>query len=133
MERVIVQMHGRPILHDVVVSRDSQSHVTMSLNHQNSTADDGAGMLHLCELQVFCRICVVEREKGCGKFGLLLRPHFPALDATCPACARWAQRVEAELRSHSAERTDETAGPGQDQDPSKETIVVEVEAKVAGG
>ena len=42
-------------------------------------------------------------------------------------------RVEAELRSHSAERTDETAGPGQDQDPSKETIVVEVEAKVAGG
>ena len=78
MERVIVQMHGRPILHDVVVSRDSQSHVTMSLNHQNSTADDGAGMLHLCELQVLCRICVVEREERLWEIWLVAKTAFPS-------------------------------------------------------
>ena len=33
-----------------------------------------------------------ERQRGCGKIGLLLRPLFPPLDATCPARAWWAQR-----------------------------------------
>ena len=34
---------------------------------------------------VFAVLCCLERQRGCGKIGLLLRPLFPPLDATCPA------------------------------------------------
>ena len=52
------------------------------------TTRAGAGMLHLRELQVLRRVCVVERQRGCGEIGSLLRPHFPPLDGTCPMRAR---------------------------------------------
>ena len=45
----------------------------------------GAGMLHLRELRVLRCVVCLERQRGCGKIGLSLRPLFPPLDATCPA------------------------------------------------
>ena len=33
-----------------------------------------------------------EKQRGCGKIGLSLRPHFPPLDATCPTRTRWSQQ-----------------------------------------
>ena len=52
-----------------------------------SNPQDGAGMLHLRELRVLRCVACLERQRGCGKIGLLLRPLFPPLDATCPARA----------------------------------------------
>ena len=34
----------------------------------------------------------LERQRGCGKIGLLLRPLFPPLNAKCPVRAWWALR-----------------------------------------
>ena len=47
----------------------------------------GAGVLHLRELRALCCVVCLERQRGCGKIGLSLRPLFPPLDATCPARA----------------------------------------------
>ena len=49
-------------------------------------------MLHLRELRVLHCVVCLERKRGCGKIGLLLRPLFPPLDATCPARTWWALR-----------------------------------------
>ena len=49
-------------------------------------------MLHLLSFGFFAEWLFRERQRGCGKIGLLLRPLFPPLDATCPAHAWWAQR-----------------------------------------
>ena len=49
-------------------------------------------MLHLRELRVLCCVVCLERQRGCGKIGSLLRPLFPPLDATCPARTWWALR-----------------------------------------
>ena len=38
----------------------------------------------------FAAWCCLERQRGCGKIGLLLRPIFPPLDGTCPARTWWA-------------------------------------------
>ena len=47
----------------------------------------------------FFAVFVLLRETGvCGKIGLLLRPLFPPLDATCPARAWWAQRGHGDFR-----------------------------------
>ena len=38
---------------------------------------------------IFAEWLFRERQRGCGKIGLLLRPLFPPLDATCPAARAW--------------------------------------------
>ena len=40
--------------------------------------DDGAGMLHLCELQVLCRICVVNRDGEVVENWLITKTAFPS-------------------------------------------------------
>ena len=47
-------------------------------------------MLHLRELRVLHCVVCLERQRGCGKIGLLLRQLFPPLNAACPARAWWA-------------------------------------------
>ena len=48
--------------------------------------------LRFNELRVLCCLVCLERQRGCGKIGSLLRPLFPPLDATCPARTWWALR-----------------------------------------
>ena len=53
-------------------------------------------MLHLRELWVLRCVVCLERQRGCGKIGLLLRAPFPPLDATCPARA-WCNEMRGEV------------------------------------
>ena len=58
-------------------------------------------MLHLRELRVFAMLCCLERQRGCGKIGLLLRPLFLPLDGTCPRNMQWHATLHLVVGSYT--------------------------------